>query len=708
MDKDRRLVLTIDDSGEMRSLIRHSLRRLDVEVSEAIDGETALLAIANELPDLILLDVCMPGKDGLAICAELRSIPECQDVPIVIVSSAGEDDIISRAYDAGATDFLLKPFDPNAVAHRVRYLLRAGNAFTDLRRSQRRLEHAQRIAKLGYWEWNVVLDWVSCSDEAYRIFGGQPGMALTSASVLQTVHRDDIATLNGCIEETIRNGKPYAIEHRIVRGGGEERIVEHHGQAIFDGNHYAKRVIGTVRDITEQRHAEAKIHQLAYYDVLTGLPNRFMLREHLTVVLPELLPADRTAVLMSIDLDRFKRVNDSFGHDFGDELLCEVTRRLQAAVRTEGLTKHHTVRRDRDFVARVGEDGFSVMMLVDKFDLLSVERVATRILESIRQPIELHGQAIYCTASMGIALSGQDGGDVDTLLKNVDAAMFHAKSVARNGFQFYSASMTSASTKQLMLESDLRQALDSQQFHLLYQPKFDLARDCMVGMEALIRCRDSKHGTIGADQIVACAEETGLIHEVGEFVLRTALAQLKLWQQTGHPDLKVSVNLSPLQFRNMALVRSVEDALASSGIRPECLELEITESAVMHDVEHTIATLRALKLLGVSLSIDDFGVGYSSLGYLARFPVDCLKIDRSFVSDLPDNKHEAIVTRGIISMARGLNLITIAEGVETQTQLEFLRNNGCEQVQGYLLSPPISAEEIAVQFLRAPKRSVTH
>ena len=302
-------------------------------------------------------------------------------------------------------------------------------------------------------------------------------------------------------------------------------------------------------------------------------------------------------------------------------------------------------------------------------------------------------------ASLGIAIGGQDGANADALIKNADAAMFHAKSVGRNGYQFYAASISKAATDELTLESDMRQALENNMFYLVYQPKFHVTTNRMMGMEALIRCRCLILGAIGADRIIAIAEETGLIHSLGDFVLRSALAQLKQWEQQGYRRLKVSVNLSPLQFRNLRLIHSVEAALADSGVAPGQLELEITESAVMHDVEQTIETMHALKRLGVSLSIDDFGVGYSSLGYLARLPVDCLKIDRSFVTDLPSNKHEAIVARGIISMARGLSLTTVAEGVETDAQLEFLKSNGCDQIQGYLLSRPISPEEITERFL---------
>lgn len=699
MNQDRRLVLTIDDDSEIRALIRHCLRRLDIDIIEAKDGESAIAAMATALPDLILLDVCMPGKDGLAICRELRAKPECRDIPIVIVSSLGENETISHAYDVGATDFILKPFDATTIAHRVRYMLRAGKAFGDLRRSQGRLEHAQRIAKFGYWEWNVADNSIRCSDEAYRIFGAPLGMELTAEAVLRAVHRDDLAAVNSCITETMRTGQPYSIEHRIFRGGSDDRIIDHHGQAIFDGKQQAQRIIGTVRDITEQRQAEAKIHRLAYFDALTGLPNRLLLREHLEEILPQTRAANQTAVLMSIDLDRFKRVNDSFGHQVGDELLLEVSQRLRVITRSEGLTKHRTLRRDRDFIARVGEDGFSVMMLVDGSDLSSLGRAAERLLEAIRRPIELNGQAIYCTASLGIAIGGQDGANAEALIKNADAAMFHAKSVGRNGYQFYAASISKAATDELTLESDMRHALEKNMFYLVYQPKFDITTNRMMGMEALIRCRCLIHGAIGADRIIAIAEETGLIHSLGDFVLRSALAQLKQWEQQGYGRLKVSVNLSPLQFQNLRLIHSVKAALADSGVAPEQLELEITESAVMHDVEQTIETMHALKRLGVSLSIDDFGVGYSSLGYLARLPVDCLKIDRSFVTDLPSNKHEAIVARGIISMARGLSLTTVAEGVETDAQLEFLKSNGCDQIQGYLLSRPISPEEITERFL---------
>lgn len=268
----------------------------------------------------------------------------------------------------------------------------------------------------------------------------------------------------------MRTGQPYSIEHRIFRGSSDDRIIDHHGQALFDGKQQAERIIGTVRDITDQRQAQAKIHRLAYFDALTGLPNRLMLREHLEEILPQTRVANQTAALISIDLDQFKRVNDSIGHQVGDELLLEVSHRLRVTTRSEGLTKHRTLRRDQDFIARVGEDGFSVMMLVDGSDLSSFGRAAERLLDVIRRPIELNGQAIYCTASLGIAIGRQDGANAEALIKNADAAMFHAKSVGRNGYQFYAASISKAATDELTLESDMRHALENNLFYLVYQP----------------------------------------------------------------------------------------------------------------------------------------------------------------------------------------------------------------------------------------------
>jgi diguanylate cyclase (GGDEF)-like protein/PAS domain S-box-containing protein len=583
----------------------------------------------------------------------------------------------------------------------VRHLLRAAKAFEQLRESQAQLEQAQRLAQLGHWQWELGSDEIRCSDEAYRLFGVEPGFYLDSKAVEAAVHRDDLARLKDAVSAAIKAKRPYTVEHRIVRAGGQQRIIEHRGEPSFDSAGRAVRLFGTIRDITAQKEAEERIRYLAHYDALTGLPNRAMVREQLARALSKAARYDVLVAIMSFDLDRFKRINDSLGHAVGDELLNEVGRRLRETVRSEAEDEP-ALEREADIIGRVGEDGFTLVLRTTREQVHELAKVATRILAEIRKPFYLGAQEVFPTASIGIAVFPHDAEDADTLMKNADAAMYHAKQAGRDTFQFYSKSMNASAAQKLSLESELKRAIERHELTVAYQPKLDLRSGQIAGAEALVRGPASELPVVSPAQIVALAEEAGMIHELGGFVLRSALTQYRAWQAAGYAAPKMSVNLSPLQFRKSDLLRIVSATLKEVGLDASCLELEITESAVMHNEEEAIAVMNALSDLGVGLAIDDFGVGYSSLGYLARFPIDCLKIDRSFVRNLPENREQAVVTRGIISMAHGLGLITVAEGVDNEAQMEFLRQHGCNQAQGYAVSAPLRADEFAQRFLREP------
>jgi diguanylate cyclase (GGDEF)-like protein/PAS domain S-box-containing protein len=697
------LVLVADDDGDSRALVVRALRGVEVEIVEAYDGVQALLRAREVQPDLILLDVNMPQLDGVAACAQLRAQPGFQDLPIVMVTSMDDLDTIKHAYDAGATDFIVKPFNRTVLAQRVRHLLRAAKAFEALRESEAQLEQAQRLAQLGHWQWELTSDEIRCSDEAYRLFGVEPGFRLDSKTVEASVHREDLSRLKEAVNAAIRAKRPYVVEHRVVRPGGELRIVEHRGEPSFDQHDRAVRMFGTIRDITAQKAAEERIRYLAHYDALTGLPNRAMVRDRLAVALSKAAKYDVLVAIMSLDLDRFKRINDSLGHVVGDELLNEVGRRLRETVRSEPESST-SLQREADIIGRVGEDGFALVLRTTREQVHEVAKVASRVLTSIRLPFRLGGQEVFPSASIGIAVYPYDAQDADTLMKNADAAMYHVKQAGRDAYQFYSKSMNASAVQKLSLEGELKRAIERRELSVAYQPKLDLRSGRIVGAEALVRSPARELSAVAPGQIVALAEEAGMIHELGGFVLRTALTQVRAWQGLGYSVPKMSVNLSPLQFRKEDLLDVVSATVRETGLDANSLELEITESAVMYNETQAIAVMRALSELGVGLAIDDFGVGYSSLGYLARFPIDCLKIDRSFIRDLPDNQEQAIVTRGIISMAHGLELITVAEGVDSAAQMEFLRQHGCDQAQGYAVSAPLQANEFAQRFLGAHAR----
>ncbi|MDP1989817.1 MAG: EAL domain-containing protein, partial [Syntrophales bacterium] len=429
-----------------------------------------------------------------------------------------------------------------------------------------------------------------------------------------------------------------------------------------------------------RKQAEERIRHLAHYDALTGLANRSMFSQRLGHALAQARRNGMQLAVLFIDLDRFKNINDTLGHEAGDSVLKEVAERL------------HGCLRESDTIGRFGGDEF-VALLEGIPQPMHCAEVAQKILAAVARPFALDTQEFHLTASIGISTYPADSEDLQSLLKNADVAMYRAKELGRNNFQFYSAQMNIHTLERLALESSLRGALERNEFVLHYQPKIDIRSGRIIGMEALVRWQHPTKGLIPPMQFIPLAEETGLIVPIGEWVLRTACACNKSWQEQGLPPLRIAVNLSARQFAYENLLRDVARVLNETGLDAAFLELEITESMVMHDPEHAIELLNKLKAMGISISIDDFGTGYSSLSYLKRFPIDSVKIDRSFIKELPLDSDDAAITQAIIAMAHGLKLKVIAEGAETAEQLSFLRAHNCDEMQGYYFSKPLPEHE---------------
>ncbi|UCV27362.1 putative bifunctional diguanylate cyclase/phosphodiesterase [Ferribacterium limneticum] len=439
--------------------------------------------------------------------------------------------------------------------------------------------------------------------------------------------------------------------------------------------------VGTVLDISAQKAAEQRIRELADYDVLTGLPNRRLLRERFEQLLAAAEREKSEIAVIFLDLDHFKRVNDSLGHSVGDELLCQVARRLDSVVRRI------------DTLARLGGDEFIFAM--PGFHTAAAAEVARRLVEVFSRPFEVAGHELTVTPSLGISIYPHDGGELETLLRNADTAMYRAKEIGRNAFQFYAREMNTTTLDRLLMESNLRRALVQNEFILHYQPLVNLETGLIIGVEALIRWLHPELGLIMPDRFIHVAEETGLINPIGDWVLCEACRQAKAWCDDGVPPICMAVNVAPVQFRQAGFVEMVAGALATSGLDASRLELELTERTVMHDADINLGTLSALHRMGVELSLDDFGTGYSSLAYLKRFPVGKLKIDRSFVNDLETDPDDWAIASTIVSMGRSLRMTVLAEGVEKVEQLALLRKMGCDMAQGYYFSRPMSADGMA-------------
>lgn len=662
-------------------------------VTEATGGREALAMFETAGPDLVVLDIMMPDMDGYLTCSRIRSLPRGKRLPILIMSELDDANSIAQAYQHGATDFINKPVNATILCHHIRYMLRTSNVLQALLRSESRLELAQRIARLGNWDWNPRTNRFAMSNELCRLAGIRPSdFAGTFEAFLQVVHQDDRARVKEALEKLIGCGTPCDIDHRIVLPNGTDFTIHLQAEGVREEEQEELTIIGTAQDITERKQAEKAIHRLAYYDSLTGLANRVLFKDRLSNALSYAQRHHLHLAALFIDLDRFKVINDTLGHTVGDLLLTHVAERLSESVRQSDSVGRHADHEPSHALARLGGDEFTILLTALPHPQ-DAGRVARRILDSLAHPFSIEGHEIFISASIGISIYPSDGTTVEALLKNADTAMYHAKEQGRNNCQFYSSGLNAAAAERLDLESDLRRAVERQEFVVYYQPKLNIHSRKILGAEALVRWKHPKRGLVLPGVFLNAAIDTGLIRPMDEWVLREACRQVKAWELAGLPPITVSANISHSLFHGRTLPGTVADALRDSGLNPSQLELELTESIAMRDVEASVTMLEGLRTMGVRLSIDDFGTGYSSLSYLQRFPLSRLKIDQSFVRDLLTNENNVKITRAIIAMAHSLNLSVLAEGVETDGQLARLREEGCDEVQGYLFSRPLCASD---------------
>jgi diguanylate cyclase (GGDEF)-like protein len=699
-----RRALIVDDDAAIRLLAREALEQLDLEVSDACDGAEALDRFEALSPDLVLLDVQMPKLDGFSVCREMRKQPRGKDITIVMITGLDDHTSIFRAYKEGATDFITKPINWPILIHRVRYLLRAREAFRALRESELRLSEAQRIAHLGNWEWEIGTHAAYWSEETYRIFGRPPGaFAPTYETYLQSVHPEDREIVSAAVDEALELGDRYQLDHRLLLPNGTERTVYSQGEVVFDVARDASLLRGIIQDITERKQAEEAIYRLSYYDELTGLPNADLFREFAQRALAGAERDGTRVALVLLDLDRFKRINESLGHIAGDELLKIIAERLTGCVRQSDLLSKGIAGDDvPSSVARRGGDEFAILIRGLRRSE-NAASFATRTLENLSEPVRVAAGELFITASLGIAVSPDDGQDVGTLLKHADAALHHAKEIGGNGFRFYAKEMNERATRRFNMETLLNRALKRGEFVLHYQPQMSLASGRTVGLEALLRWYPGDGQPVPPGEFIPVAEETGLITAIGDWVIDAVCAQLAAWKRDGQPLVPVAVNLSARQFVQQDLIRCVRRSLAEHALDSKYLELELTESVIMRDVEETRSKLQALRDIGVTIAVDDFGTGYSSMSYLKRFPLNTLKIDRTFVRDLGSDFNDVGIVRAIISLGKSLQLTTVAEGVETMDQQTILSELSCDRIQGYHYSRPLPADDIP-PFLGQPGR----
>jgi diguanylate cyclase (GGDEF)-like protein/PAS domain S-box-containing protein len=569
---------------------------------------------------------------------------------------------------------------------------RAINQMADrLEISQSRLVNAQKLARLGHWSLDKDTLELQASEQALRIYGlSEDHGGIDSSQLAARVHPNDRERFTTALERCIEDSVPFYIDHRTTDATGRQCFAHTQGRATgsLDGT---QRIEGTVQDITDRKQIEDQVRYLADYDSLTGLANRRLFREQLDRAIAEARRTKTRLAVLFLDLDGFKLVNDNFGHSVGDEVLRVASDRLIHA--TGGVrARERESRAPAAALARSGGDEF-ILLLADIDGPESAGRMARTILNALELPLELEAHSVALGASIGIATHPEDGEDSETLLRNCDTAMYHAKGMGRNGYQFYSESMNTAVFKRLMLENKLRQAIEEEQLTLHFQPKISLANLRVAGFEALVRWHDAELGNVSPADFIPMAEEAGLIGAIGNWVLRSAVRQLKEWQQSELRGLPVAVNLSGRELSE-SIVERVEDVLREEEVDAQLLGLEITETAVIRGDASATQALEQLRAMGVRIALDDFGTGYSSLSYLRNLPIDVVKIDQSFVRFVETEPDDAALLGAIVSMAKVLNLEVVVEGVENEGQLALLSEIGCDEVQGFLLAAPTAPEDL--------------
>jgi len=692
-------VLLVDDDEVNLLLTSIALRERGFSITEATSGERAIQVLADWLPDVVVLDAMMPGMDGFQTCRELRALPGFESLPVLMLTGLDDDASINRAYEAGATDFFVKSTHWSLLAGRLRYLLRSSRTRLELERSKSKLARAQDLARMGSFDWRRGQGSPIFSVEGLRVFGLGPGSVIEFRQLLRMLPPEDRAGFITVLHEVMSHSSVLATDIPVTLADGRQRIIHTEAEPEFNEHGNLVGYTGIVQDVTDRRMAEDKIRHLANFDALTGLPNRRQLIWRTERALEYARRLNHQVSLLLIDLDRFKVINDTLGHGAGDELLMEVARRLRSCVRHSdqvmessleamGSRSHRTL----EAVGRLGGDEF-IALLPEVTDERDAERVAVRILDLMREPIFVGGQECFVTASVGIAMFPRDGLSVADLMRNSDVAMYSVKAQGRNAASLYRPALAGKGREKLELESALHKAIERNELVLHYQPKIDVRAAKMVGAEALMRWHRNGVLVPPAD-FIPLAEETGLIIPLSEWAIREAARQARVWQDNFGFSDSIAVNLPNRLFERTDLVEHIHQAVTTYGVPHHAIELEITETGLMKDLQNVIPSLHRLNEIGVEISIDDFGTGYSSLAYLTTLPISELKIDRSFVRDLGLTPQSSAVVTAIIALARSLGLRVIAEGVENLRQMEVLHRLGCGVMQGFLFSKPQLPEDI--------------
>ncbi|MBV1885128.1 MAG: EAL domain-containing protein [Gammaproteobacteria bacterium] len=682
-------ILAVDDEVRLLDLHRELLTRAGYEVYTAASGNDALKLVKQISFDVMLLDLRLPDVSGHQVMRFIKS--HNIDITVVVISGENSVDAVAKVLRLGAYDYLRKPYMPEELLNTISNALEKCSLEQENKAFQARLQDSD---KLHRYIVNSSPDIVYMLDQEGRFtflndriekLLGYKKAELIGQHYSVVVFPDDLQLARFVFNER-RTGPRSSrnvelrLKHKDNQGAcyfeSNALSIELTAMGVYsrsggDGKQKFIGTYGSARDITERKKAEEMIHFQAYHDLLTGLPNRVLFKDRLGLAITHVKRNNQMLAVMFLDLDRFKVINDTLGHAMGDRLLQAVSQRLQGCLRAE------------DTLSRFGGDEFTLLLShINCRDDVVV--IAEKILAELNKSFVLDNNELFVGASIGIALFPEAGSGLDTLIKNADAAMYSVKSRSKNGYQFYSKEMDKYCHSRLMMERDLRRALEQNQFRVYFQPQVNVSRDEVVGVEALIRWEHPTKGLIYPNDFIPLAEETGLIVDIGRWVLDAACGEIKKLNASTNRKIRLSVNFSPLQVEQPDFVNMVIDILHRHQLPGESLEMEITENIIMKDMEKVVNKLRDLSRYGIKIAIDDFGTGYSSLSYLQQFPIHTIKIDRSFVNEMNTGSEGRCIVNAIIYMAKGLGLNLIAEGVETKPQLDYLKQLGCTEVQGFI------------------------
>ena len=681
MPKER--IFLAEDESEVASKIAANLESLGYTVAGQADrGETTIQKVEEIQPDLVLMEIRLKGQiNGIEAAGHIRVK---YDITVIFISAHADTFTLNTAMTAQAYGLVIKPFEAGDLKSNITMALCKHNMERKLRESEERYALAVRAANDGIWDWNLKTNEIYFSPRWKEMLGyREEKIGSDPNEWFKLVHPDDRKRVQADLVSHLKGVTPHFVcEYRIQHTNGSYLWALSRGLAVRDASDIAYRMAGSQSDITARKLAEDRLAHDAVHDALTGLPNRVLFLDRLQNRLERTKrnPDDLFAV-MFVDLDRFKLVNDSLGHSFGDQLLVTVAKRLQQCLRPQ------------DTISRLSGDEFSILLDTVK-DVNDVRRVADRIKGQLKTTTSLGAIERSPTASIGVVMFNKEYSNSEEFLRDADSAMYYAKALGGDQYQIFNNAMHVSAIELIRLEGELKRAVERKEWLVHYQPIISLASGKLAGAEALIRWSHPKRGILPPQDFIPVAEDTGLILPIGEYVLRAACQQAKVWREAGHPNFWVSVNISGRQFQDKDLIGKVTQILSETGLPGEALRLEITESIAVRDREYTVRIMNKLNALGVNTSLDDFGTGYSSLSYLKQFPLKVLKIDQSFVRDIKLNqKNESLIT-AIITMARSLGLEVVAEGVEKDEQLAFLRSQLCDGVQGFLLSHPVPGEEL--------------